>query len=125
MTLSHFLPWSESISSAICVASSLVGAKIIACTFPPGVSFSIKGIPKAAVLPVPVAACPMMFFSPLSKSGITCAWIGEGVTNHFLVIAARVCSQIQRSLNWVIVFFLQIIKKCSRYFLHVHIAIQA
>jgi len=66
-----------------------------------GVSFSIKGIPKAAVLPVPVAACPMMFFSPWSKRGITLSWIGDGVTNHFFVNAANVFSQIHKSLNSV------------------------
>jgi len=64
MIFNHLFPWRESISSAICVASSLVGARISACTLPPGVSFSIKGIPKAAVFPVPVAACPITFFSP-------------------------------------------------------------
>jgi hypothetical protein len=59
------------ISAAICIANSLVGAKINVCTFLPGISFSIKGIPKAAVLPVPVAACPITFISHFSKSGIT------------------------------------------------------
>ena len=105
MTLSHLSPCIDSISAAICVASSLVGARISACTLFVGLSFSIKGIPKAAVFPVPVAACPMMFFSPLSKRGMTFSWIGDGEINHFLVSAANVFSQIHNSLNVVIVFF--------------------
>jgi hypothetical protein len=97
-------PFREFISAAICIANSLVGAKISACTFFPGVNFSIKGIPKAAVLPVPVAACPMTFFSPSSNRGITLSWIGDGVTNHFFVSASNVFCEIPRSLNSIIFF---------------------
>ncbi len=41
-------------------------------------SISISGMPKAAVLPVPVLAWPMTSL-PSSASGMSPAWIGEGV----------------------------------------------
>jgi hypothetical protein len=55
-----------------------------------GVSLSIKGIPKAAVLPVQVAACPIMFFSLAISNGITWACISDGVSNHFFANAVNV-----------------------------------
>lgn len=39
--------------------------------------------------------------------------MGDGVTNHFFVNAANVFSQIQRSINAVIVFFVKIKKVLS------------
>ena len=47
-------------SSATWIASSLVGQRTIACVFLLwGSTFINRGIPKAAVLPVPVCACPI------------------------------------------------------------------
>jgi len=65
-------------------------------------------MPKAAVLPVPVAACPMMFFSPLSKRGIIFSWIRDGVTNHFLINAVNVVSQIHNCAK--VVMLLKLLK---------------
>jgi hypothetical protein len=55
-----------------------------------GVSNSIKGIPKAAVLPVQVSACHIIFFSLAKSNGITWACISDGVSNHFLANASNV-----------------------------------
>jgi len=50
-----FASENDLISSATCIASSLVGVKIIACIFFFLLSIlSKRGNPKAAVLPVPV-----------------------------------------------------------------------
>ena len=42
-----------------------------------GSTYSIIGSPKAAVLPEPVCAWPMMSL-PSSSGGIACSWIGLG-----------------------------------------------
>ena len=56
----------------ISMASSRVGQRMIACGFLFfGSIFCNSGIPNAAVLPVPVCACPMIS-SPCSSSGIAC-----------------------------------------------------
>ena len=74
----------------------------------------MSGIPNAAVLPDPVSACPMTFFSPFNRSGITCAWIGDGSINHFLVNAWSVLSDNQRSVNVVIGLISLLVKDCYR-----------
>ena len=69
--------------SAICFASSRVGARISArVVFGEGfspffISASSIGRPKAAVLPVPVWARPITS-RPFIACGIACAWIGVG-----------------------------------------------
>ena len=63
----------------------------------------MRGIPKAAVFPVPVAACPIMFWVALRRSGITFSWIGEGVLNPFFSSAVRVLAVRPRSLNVVVI----------------------
>ena len=63
-------------SSTICIASSLVGHIINACTFLHSQSiFSKIGRPKVAVFPVPVLACPIISFPSFNK-GITSFCIG-------------------------------------------------
>lgn len=68
-----------------------------------GSSFSIRGIQNAAVFPVPVAACPIMFCFPFRRSGITLAWIGEGVSKPFFERAWRVFSVSPRSAKHKVV----------------------
>jgi hypothetical protein len=73
-------PWASfCISTTICWTSSRVGARMMAWgPLPRASSISIRGMPKAAVLPVPVFAWPMTSL-PSRASGISPAWIGEGV----------------------------------------------
>ena len=67
------------ISSATWIASSLVGARIIAWTPLAFLSnLSRRGIPNDAVFPVPVCAWPIISLSPFNKRGITPAWTGDG-----------------------------------------------
>src|ERR1035437_509658 len=71
------LPYLRKLSST-CTHSSRVGVRINArVRFGPPSRRSMIGITKAAVLPVPVIANPMMS-RPLSASGTACAWIGVG-----------------------------------------------
>src|SRR5437867_5615530 len=70
------------ISVATCTASSLVGASIRACTGPFALILCNIGRPKAAVLPVPVCACPTTSL-PSKTSGIAASCIGNGVSNPF------------------------------------------
>lgn len=91
----------ERISSATCIASSLVGARMIACvSFECSVIFSARGIQNAAVLPLPVAACHMILVSPASRRGIVFSCIGDGTSNHFFSNALRVASLIPSALNF-------------------------
>ena len=61
------------------MANSLVGANTKACTaFLFALNLSIIGSPNAAVLPVPVWACPTISFSPFKSKGIVCSCIGVG-----------------------------------------------
>jgi hypothetical protein len=64
-----------------------------------GVSNSIKGIPKAAVLPVQVSACHIMFFSLAKSNGITWLCISDGVSNHFFANASNVLLVSQSTLK--------------------------
>ena len=67
-------------SPAVCIASSRVGHSTSACTvLSAGSSFSMSGMPNAAVLPVPVCAWPMMSF-PSSMGGMDAACIGVAST---------------------------------------------
>ena len=51
-----------------------------------------RGMPNAAVLPVPVCAVPKISF-PLRATGIACAWIGVGVLKLILAIESiKTCS---------------------------------
>jgi hypothetical protein len=61
--------------------------------------FSINGTPKAAVLPVQVAACHMIFFLFAINKGITSAWIGEGILNPFFSNHSRVLEDNPKSLK--------------------------
>jgi len=65
------------ISSATCKANSLVGVKTIACICSKFSKFSIIGKEKAAVLPVPVCACPIMSLSFFKRAGIVNLCIGS------------------------------------------------
>ena len=68
------------ISASTCTASSRVGTRMIACVASPWSARWRMGMPKAAVLPVPVRAWPRMS-TPVSALGISSAWISEGVSN--------------------------------------------
>jgi hypothetical protein len=58
--------------------SSRVGVRTIAwVSSSAGSMYCSSGSPKAAVLPVPVCAWPIMSW-PASSSGIAFSWIGEG-----------------------------------------------
>jgi hypothetical protein len=65
------------ISSDTCIASSLVGTIITASTSPLHFNLFKIGRPNAAVLPVPVCACPTISL-PSKITGIACCWIGLG-----------------------------------------------
>jgi len=96
------VPLSELISSAIWIASSLVGAMMTAwITFLAVSIFSITGMANAAVLPVPVCACQMIFFVHPRSSGIHASWIGDGVSNHFVFSAAKVEADSPISENFI------------------------
>ena len=98
------VPFSDVISFATCIASSLVGAITIACTvLVDGSIFSITGIAKAAVFPVPVCACQIISFVPAKSIGIQLACIGEAVSNHFFASASRVDSERPMSVNFIMV----------------------
>ena len=76
------------------VASSLVGVIINAVSFFVLSRKFTRGIPNAAVFPVPVCAVPKISF-PLSATGIASACIGVGVLKLILAIESiKVCS------NW-------------------------
>ena len=60
------------ISLVTCMASSLVGTIINAWIGPFDFTLLIRGRQKAAVLPVPVCACPITSF-PFKISGIQCS----------------------------------------------------
>jgi len=69
------------ISSLIWTASSLVGASTSACTSFLAVSMACNiGKPKAAVLPLPVFACPIMS-RPANRGPMASCWIGKGFSN--------------------------------------------
>ena len=75
-------------SAVICNASSLVGARMIAWTFPVPIilfflKYSIIGIPKANVFPEPVRSLAIR--SSLLKTGLKqCCWIGKRKLNPLL-----------------------------------------
>ena len=95
-----FLPFARLfISSATWIASSLVGAKTMACTTFPGSNLSNIGREKAAVLPVPVCACPIISFSPSNNAGIVKACIGVGFSYPFFERAFIVFSPSPNFLN--------------------------
>ena len=74
------------------MASSLVGSSTIACSFLTlGSTFCSSGIPKAAVLPVPVWAWPIMSL-PSIATGIACACMGEASSKPISVTARRIRS---------------------------------
>src|SRR5215212_5492219 len=59
-----------------------------------------SGRPKAAVLPVPVWAWPMMS-RPCRRAGIVCSWIGVGFSSPRCLRASRIGSDSPRSANVV------------------------
>ena len=90
------------ISSATWIASSLVGHRMIACSFRFfGSIFWRSGIPKAAVFPVPVCAWPITS-CPAITSGIAFAWIGLGSSNPISVIARRIFGSSPSVSNFMI-----------------------
>ncbi len=67
-------------ASATWIASSRVGASTSACGALWRMSMRARiGSAKAAVLPVPVCACPSTSRLAIS-SGMVAAWIGDGVS---------------------------------------------
>ena len=93
-------PLSEFSSSAIWIDNSRVGARISACGLSsPGSLHWMIGMPNAAVLPVPVCACPIRSFSPDRSFGMVRAWIGEGVSNPLARNASRISSDTPRLRN--------------------------
>ena len=93
------------ISSATWMASSLVGDKIKTCVFrKDGSTFCKIGIPKAAVLPVPVWACPITS-TPDKTTGIAWLWIGVASSNPMSAIPLKICGFKSNSSN-LIVFIL-------------------
>ena len=90
------------ISSVICTASSLVGATISPCMPPPAfMSWSID-IEYAAVLPVPVCACPTTSL-PVSRTGIAASCIGNVLAKPRSRIASSSSCFIPSSSNCAIV----------------------
>jgi len=80
------------ISSAACIASSLVGHSTTACKcLFAGSTCCKSGIPNAAVLPVPVCACPIISF-PSSITGIAAFWIGDIYSNPISETALNIFS---------------------------------
>src|SRR5688572_18746279 len=91
-------------SFVTCIASSLVGTSTRACTdllllF---LIFVSRGSAKAAVLPVPVWACPITSL-PCMISGIAASCIGKGLSNLFSASAFRTLSSSPSSLNVIAV----------------------
>jgi hypothetical protein len=82
-TATTLMPFRSPYARSACVTwmhSSRVGVSTIACTSATsGSTYSSSGRPNAAVLPVPVWACPITSW-PASSSGIACSWIGVGVS---------------------------------------------
>ena len=104
----------DCISVQVCIASSLVGSKIKACTT---LDFSridwIIGSPNAAVFPVPVLARAIIFVSPVSNLGIAKSWIGEGVTNPLRSTAFKVYSSRPKSSKETASAFTSLSSTCS------------
>ena len=80
------------------MANSLVGAKTKAPILPVLTMLFNKEHPKAAVLPVPVWAWPIMS-CPSIAIGIALAWIGDGFTYPKSSIAFIISSFKFKSLN--------------------------
>ena len=95
------------ISSADCIASSLVGERTIACVFLLcGSTFMRSGIPNDAVFPVPVCACPITS-EPLSTAGIAWLCIGVASSNPISFIALIICGVRFNSSNFTVsIYFL-------------------
>ena len=75
------------ISSVTCTHSSRVGVSTSACTcLPDGSTFSTMGMPKAAVLPVPVCACPIRS-RPARNGPMARAWTSVGATKPIFSMA--------------------------------------
>jgi hypothetical protein len=77
-------------SSATWLASSRVGVRTSAWIWRlSGLIFSMIGMPKAAVLPVPVCAWPTTS-RPEATVGIVWAWMGDGSSKPISAMAARI-----------------------------------
>ena len=72
--------------------------------FLPEKFFSMIGMPKDAVLPVPVCAWPMIS-RPSSAWGIVNSWIGVGSSNPISLIALITAGLRFRSLKLPVTFF--------------------
>ena len=76
-----------------------MGASTTACTTSRAAStFSTIGIPKAAVLPVPVRDCTTRSL-PASASGIASSWTGVGDSYPFASRLPRVSGERERALK--------------------------
>ncbi len=95
----------------IWAASSRVGARISARVLPRGRSISIctSGNPKAADLPLPVAALASRS-RPLSAGGIEAAWTGVGSVKPSSATARRSCGRSPRLSKGEMSFVFQ---KCA------------
>ena len=85
-------------SSDTCIASSLVGTITTASTPDFPLSLFNIGSPNAAVLPVPVCACPTISL-PAKITGIACSCIGLGSLKPASSIAFCNCSLKSNSLK--------------------------
>ena len=87
-------------SSAICRHSSRVGLRMRACVVRSEASVRCSsGMPKAAVLPVPVCARAITSLPFPSKKGITSSCTGIGCSNPSSVMARRISSLTPNSSN--------------------------
>ena len=81
------------------MASSRVGERTTACGPFPEMSIRSKiGMPKAAVLPVPVCACPIRSF-PVSAVGIAAFWMGVGSSKPISSTAFKISGFTPSSVN--------------------------
>jgi hypothetical protein len=77
------------ISFVTCTANSLVGTSISACIGPLRFTLVSIGNEKAAVLPVPVCACPTTS-TPFKIRGMDVSCIGKGISYPFSLSAFRI-----------------------------------
>ena len=101
--MSVYLPNLRS-SSVICMASSLVGARISPWMVRSGFMSCSMDTEYAAVLPDPVWACPTTSL-PESSTGMAASCMGNVSSNSISSRAFRISSLIPNSLNFVIFHF--------------------
>ena len=102
------------ISSDTWIASSLVGERMITCVFLLfGSTLWSTGIPKDAVFPVPVCACPITS-TPDITTGIAWLWIGVASSNPISLIARSTCGYKSNSSNLTVSIYFPFVRMRSR-----------